>query len=184
MDDIVRQAMAKWPNVPDCHDWLGLDARGHWYMRDDQVQAAGSFPEVKGSLLRHDKLVAFIGRNYAADERGCWFFQNGPQRVFVELESTPWVWRLDAGDAADGAPRVTSHTGLTAAVRSCLVDEQGHAYLDTERGLGRVHSQDMGLLADALEAGFWTARDVRAADLPAARGYVLSPSALEKNGRR
>ena len=48
----------------------------------------------------------------------------------------------------------------------------------------RVHSQDMGLLADALEAGFWTARDVRAADLPAARGYVLSPSALEKNGRR
>ena len=86
MDDIVRQAMAKWPNVPDCHDWLGLDARGHWYMRDDRVQAAGPFPEVKGSLLRHDKLVAFIGRNYAADERGCWFFQNGPQRVFVELE--------------------------------------------------------------------------------------------------
>jgi hypothetical protein len=30
MDDIVKQAMAKWPNVPACHGWLGLDARGHW----------------------------------------------------------------------------------------------------------------------------------------------------------
>ena len=27
MDDIVRQAMAKWPNVPDCFGWLALDAR-------------------------------------------------------------------------------------------------------------------------------------------------------------
>ncbi|MFZ9138137.1 MAG: DUF2946 family protein, partial [Hylemonella sp.] len=24
MDDIVRQAMAKWPNVPACYGWLGL----------------------------------------------------------------------------------------------------------------------------------------------------------------
>ena len=41
MDDIVRQAIAKWPNVPDCYGWLGLDARGNWYMRDDRVQAPG-----------------------------------------------------------------------------------------------------------------------------------------------
>ena len=40
MDDIVKQALAKWPNVPDCYGWLGLDARGHWYLRDDAVQAA------------------------------------------------------------------------------------------------------------------------------------------------
>lgn len=38
MDDLVRQAMAKWPHVPDCHGWLGLDSRGQWYMRDDRVQ--------------------------------------------------------------------------------------------------------------------------------------------------
>jgi hypothetical protein len=43
MDDIVRQAIAKWPNVPDCYGWLGLDARGNWYMRDDRAQAAGPF---------------------------------------------------------------------------------------------------------------------------------------------
>ena len=43
MDDLVLQAMAKWPNVPDCYGWLGLDARGDWYMRDDQTQALGAF---------------------------------------------------------------------------------------------------------------------------------------------
>ena len=53
MDDIVRQAMAKWPNVPHCYGWLGLDARGGWYMRDDRVQASGPFPHSRGSLLRH-----------------------------------------------------------------------------------------------------------------------------------
>ncbi|MEG1326098.1 MAG: DUF2946 family protein, partial [Janthinobacterium sp.] len=34
MDDLVKQALAKWPNVPHCYGWLGLDARGHWRMRD------------------------------------------------------------------------------------------------------------------------------------------------------
>ncbi|RZI94255.1 MAG: DUF2946 family protein, partial [Rubrivivax sp.] len=106
MDDIVKAAMAKWPNVPNCFGWLGLDARGQWYMRDDRVQAAGTFQQARGSLLRHEKLVDFIHRNYAADERGQWYFQNGPQRVYVELEITPWIWRLQP----DGG--VLGHTGL------------------------------------------------------------------------
>ena len=32
MDDIVLQAMVKWPKVPACYGWLGLDARGRWYL--------------------------------------------------------------------------------------------------------------------------------------------------------
>ena len=43
MDELVKQAMAKWPNVPHCYGWLGLSARGNWYMRDDAAQAAGPF---------------------------------------------------------------------------------------------------------------------------------------------
>ena len=43
MDDIVKQALAKWPNVPHCYGWLGLDARGNWYMRDDRTQAPVSY---------------------------------------------------------------------------------------------------------------------------------------------
>jgi Protein of unknown function (DUF2946) len=68
MDDIVKQAMAKWPNVPHCYGWLGLDARGNWYMRDDRVQAEGTFTQAKGSMLKHEKLIDFINRNYLSDE--------------------------------------------------------------------------------------------------------------------
>ncbi|MFZ9440593.1 MAG: DUF2946 family protein, partial [Hylemonella sp.] len=115
MDEMVRQAMAKWPNVPACYGWLGLDARGQWYMRDERTQAAGDFasgqPGAKGSLLQHEKLIEFIARNYLVDAQGRWYFQNGPQQVFVELEISPWIWRLQP----DG--RVLSHTGAVAAVR-------------------------------------------------------------------
>ncbi len=171
MDDIVKAAMAKWPNVPHCFGWLGLDARGQWYMRDDRTQAQGPFPESRGSLLRHDKLIDFIHRNYAADERGQWYFQNGPQRVYVELEITPWVWRLQP----DG--NVLSHTGRPARVQATLLDEHGRLYLDTDLGPGLVHSADMVLAADAVEKGGWTPVDVRADELPGRFAYVRSPQA-------
>lgn len=186
MDEIVKQAMAKWPNVPDCYGWLGLDARGTWYMRDERVQATGTFTQARGSALRHDKLRDFIARNYASDALGRWFFQNGPQRVFVELESTPWVWRLQADEAAAATPalpRVTSHTGRLTHATQCLVDEQGCAYLTTPLGLGRVHSQDMGLLADALAVaaelpgGGWPLVQTTAAALPSQWHFVPSPLA-------
>ena len=91
MDDIVKQALAKWPNVPYCYGWLGLDARGNWRMRDERAQHLN----LPGDKLNHAALVAFIVRNYAADERGCWYFQNGPQRVYVQLEATPYIVRTD-----------------------------------------------------------------------------------------
>jgi hypothetical protein len=170
MDDIVRQAMAKWPNVPHCYGWLGLDERGNWYMRDDRVQAAGPFPDAKGSLLRHEKLIDFIHRNYDRDDHGQWYFQNGPQRVYVELQATPWIWRL----AHDGS--VSSHTGQPAQVQACLVDESGRLYLETDRGVGLVHTQDIVQAADAVEAGRWQPQPVQAADLPARFGFVRSPA--------
>ena len=172
MDDIVRQAMAKWPNVPHCYGWLALDARGNWYMRDDRIQAAGPFPQVKGSLLRHEKLVDFIQRNYDRDDQGQWFFQNGPQRVYVELELTPLVWRLGPGDS------LAAHTGKPAQARACLVDEQGRLYFDTDVGFGLVHTLDTGLAADAIERGVWQPEEVQAQALPQRFGFVTSPAAL------
>ena len=172
MDDIVRQALAKWPNVPHCYGWLGLDARGNWYMRDDRTQAAGPFPASKGSLLRHEKLVDFIHRNYDQDAQGQWFFQNGPQRVYVELEVAPWVWRVDPDYA------VASHTGRQARPTACLVDQQGRLYLDTDIGLGLVHTLDMTLAADAVEQAVWRPEEAVAQDLPGRFGYVPSPAAL------
>ena len=173
MDDIVKQAMAKWPNVPDCYGWLGLDARGNWYMRDDRVQVLGGFASgvtgAKGSRLLHEKLIAFIQRNYQADARGCWYFQNGPQRVYVELEVTPWVWRVQPDLS------VQAHTGVPTVCTMCLVDEYGWIYLETPLGLGLVHTQDVGLAANALESGLWLQQPVLRADLPIRYQYITSP---------
>ena len=180
MDDIVRQAMAKWPNVPHCHGWLGLDARGNWYLRDAEAQALGAFasgvPGARGSLLRLEKLIDFIQRNYEADAGGQWYFQNGPQRVYVELEATPWIWRVQP----DGA--VLSHTGRPAQVREVLTDEAGRLYLATGLGFGLVHTQDVGAAAEALEQGRWGPRavgEVRADELPARFAFVRSPQARQ-----
>jgi hypothetical protein len=171
MDDIVKQALAKWPNVPDCYGWLGLDARGRWYLRDDATQAAGPFPQSRGQLLEHDKLMAFIARNYESDAEGRWFFQNGPQRVYVELEATPWIWRVQ--------PDLTllSHTGQAAEGGDALVDAQGRLYLATALGVGLVHSMDVALAAEAVESGRWPLQEVLASDLPARYRYVPSPQA-------
>lgn len=171
MDDIVRQAIAKWPNVPHCWGWLGLDSRGNWFMRDDRTQAAGPFPQAKGSLLRHDKLIDFIQRNYEPDEQGRWFFQNGPQRVYVELENTPLVFRIGA------SCEVTAHTGRPATLKQVVVDELGRAYLDSDVGFGIVHTLDMEAVADAVESGKWRPDEVAAAELPARFRFVRSPAA-------
>ena len=174
MDDIVKQALKKWPNVPHCYGWLALDARGDWYMREERIQHAGPFPRVKGSRIDHDKLKAFIERNYEADASGRWFFQNGPQRVYVQLEAAPWVWRVMW---ADEGLRVNSHTGRGAQVRSCWLDEAGRLFLDTDIGFGIVHSQDMLDAALAVEQGRWTPEPLDAADAPARFGFVREPVA-------
>ncbi|BDT69646.1 hypothetical protein os1_38380 [Comamonadaceae bacterium OS-1] len=180
MDDIVKQAIAKWPNVPDCYGWLALDARGNWYLRDDPAQAAGPFAgagataQSKGSRLLHEKLIDFIQRNYESDRQGRWFFQNGPQRVYVELEATPYVWRVQPDFS------VQAHTGLAARVQRCVLDEQGRLYLDTDLGFGLVHTLDMGFAADAVEKGLWVPQPEEAAQLPARFGYVPSPQLLPK----
>ncbi|MCK9516625.1 MAG: DUF2946 family protein [Ottowia sp.] len=174
MDEIVRQAMAKWPDVPDCYGWLGLGARGDWYLRDAQVQACGPFasgkPGARGARLVHEALLSFIGRNYAADARGCWFFQNGPQRVYVELDVAPWIWRVDENGV------VTSHTQQPASLRQVLTDELGRVFLQTGLGFGLVHTQDVGRVADLIESGRWQQpKAVAAETLPSRFGYEPSP---------
>ena len=173
MDDLVKQAMAKWPSVPHCYGWLGLDARGNWFMRDARAQAAGPFCGgaglAKGRLLKHEKLIEFIARNYEADAQGRWYFQNGPQRVYVELEFTPWIWRVGQDFA------VRTHTGTVAVPRLCLLDELGRVYLDTDLGFGLIHTMDVAIAAEAVLQGLWVPLDVASEAMPARFGYVISP---------
>jgi hypothetical protein len=169
MDEIVKAALAKWPRVPHCYGWLALDARGDWYMRDERIQARGPFPQIKGSRIEHDKLVGFIHRNYEHDDTGAWYFQNGPQRVYVELEAAPHVWRVQPGGA------LHSHTGAPAVARSLWLDERGRLFADTDIGLGLVHTLDMGEAADRVEQGRWLPREMAFADMPGRFGYRLRP---------
>lgn len=176
MDEIVKQAMAKWPNVPDCYGWLGLDARGNWYMRDEPCQRQGSFgsgaPGAKGAELQHEKLRTFIERNYECDARGCWYFQNGPQRVYVELEQTPWIWRIQPSG------EIRSHTGRIATVEAALSDSAGRLYLLTNLGLGLVHPQDMWDASEILENGTWPQLQAEDSNLEARYRFVKSPQAI------
>ncbi len=130
VDQIVRRAMAKWPNVPAVFGWLALDRRGRWLL--------------DGRLLSHRPTVEFINRNYQADAEGRWYFQNGPQRVFVDLAYTPWVYSLDPSS------RLCTHTGQrVGTLRGALLDEQGNLVLVTELGPGLLDDRDLSTLADA-----------------------------------
>ena len=142
MDDIVKQAMAKWPNVPYCYGWLALDARGAWRMRDEAAQRAGT----PGDRLTNAALVGFIARNYVADERGCWYFQNGPQRVYVNLETTPFIARTDP------AQGLVLHTGqpLGAPDEAYLTDAGG-IVLRAGQVVAQVDDRDAAQLLQAFE---------------------------------
>jgi hypothetical protein len=60
-------------------------------------------------------------------------------------------------------------------VHATWLDEHGRLFIDTERGLGIVHTQDMHLAARAVELGVWQPRELPFADLPARFGFVLRP---------
>ena len=132
MDAYVIRAMTRWPDVPAVYGWLALDRRGDW--------------RIKGERLGHRKTVAFINRNYAADEHGRWYFQNGPQRVYVQLEYTPWVYRL----AADG--ELYAHTGQKVdGVNGAFLDNDGNLLLHAAHGIGIVDDRDLAALSDKLD---------------------------------
>lgn len=135
MDEIVARGMAKWPNVPAVYGWLALDQRGNWL--------------IKGERITNPLVTGFIGRNYARDERGCWFFQNGPQRVYVTLAYTPYVYRVVS---PDGAPlAIETHTGMpVAGVTGAWLDEDGTLLLESGHGVGTVHDRDLDRLLPAL----------------------------------
>ena len=136
MDEIVLRGMAKWPNVPAVYGWLSLDRRGQWL--------------IKGERISNPTVTAFIGRNYERDERGCWFFQNGPQRVFVQIDYAPLVLRV-AGAVEGAALEFEAHTGKrVATVEGAWLDEDGSLLLSTDLGPGLVHDHDL----PQLEAAF------------------------------
>lgn len=131
MDAQVLAAIARWPNVPAVFGWLTLTARGDWRLR--------------GAPIGNGAIREFISRNYASDERGRWFFQNGPQRVYVSLECAPWVFRIEA----DGSLRTQTGARPTRLDAAALVDGATFV-LQTDLGAGNVDDRDAALFLAAL----------------------------------
>jgi hypothetical protein len=129
MDEIVLRAMARWPNVPAVYGWLSLDRRGLWRIRDERVN--------------NPVIASFIGRNYTSDAQGRWYFQNGPQKVFVALEYTPFVYRLWSVTGQERLAIETHAGAQVAQVSGCWLDDEGSVLLDTEFGIGVVESSSL-----------------------------------------
>ena len=73
---------------------------------------------------------------------------------------------------------IEDHCHQTSQCELCCVDEVGHLYLKGGRGLGLVHSQDVGVAADLIEQGLWRVTQVSRQQLPEQFRFVRSPLAL------
>jgi len=122
MDNNVLRSLIKWPNVPHCFGWLALDRRGQWRMRDEYAQEN----KLPGNPIKHATLNDFISRNYACDTSGSYFFQNGPQRVFITLDVTPWVARIIPGETG---MQLLTQCDTQIDPQNVLSDELGNIYI-------------------------------------------------------
>lgn len=148
MDDQVLASMARWPNVPAAYGWLSLSVRGQWRLHP-HGRGWGAQDEEPGDPITSPQIVAFIGRNYLADAAGRWFFQNGPQRVYVRLDGAPWILSLDTD--AQGGPMLRTHTGNDyGPVTHWWLDTEGRLYTQAGQGAGLVTDRDLAPTLDAL----------------------------------
>lgn len=154
MEDWVARALARWPNVPHLYNWLSLDRHGRW--------------RVRGELISRPQISDTIARNYAADERGCWYFQNGPQRGYVSLETCPLVLLQQA----DGSLRDHCGRPVTQA-QAAYLDADGGLCLHTEHGPAALDDRDLE----------WLLSHLRCNGQPASEAQILaalqSPSGLQ-----
>lgn len=142
MDEQVLGAMQKWPNVPAVYGWLSLSAQGDWLLHPHGDARQGQ----SGEKIANEQIRQFMNRNYAANEAGEWFFQNGPQRVYVDLAGAPYIVRL-----ANDMQTLLTHNELPVTrISQWLLDEHGRLYMQTEHGAAMLAGRDMGLLSPHL----------------------------------
>lgn len=142
MDALVEQTLVKWPNVPHCYGWLALDARGAWRMQSpqklDQVQTKMQSKKRSDEKNHHPVLLEFINRNYTYDEQGRWYFQNGPQRVYTDLERAPYIAHTEPPG------HFVLHTGeKMTQIKTTWLSEQGRLYLHDGTKLALLDDRDM-----------------------------------------
>ena len=101
-------AIAKWPNVPACYEWLSLDRRGDWRLRGERVT--------------HRGLIDFINRQYAVDETGRGVVHNGPQRsmsISPARRGSSAATGTPSSPTPAGRPAISSPFISTTAAACC-----------------------------------------------------------------
>jgi hypothetical protein len=89
-----------------------------------------------------------MDRNYADQSDGAWFFQNGPQRVFVRLDAAPLIVHVDPH-----LQTLTTHHGKTIQhVSHWYCDETGQLYAKTDCGPARIDDRDLQGVAEVLRS--------------------------------
>lgn len=167
MDANVLAAMARWPDVPDVYGWLSLTENGQWRLHprgdawpsdaqgwdaavtaDDGSLASGA--DTAGESITSPQILQFINRNYANDELGQWFFQNGPQKVYVRLDAAPYILQTTS-DNADDTLCLRTHDGLDIkSITGWILDETGKLYAQTEHGPGLVAGRDLASVLNGI----------------------------------
>lgn len=140
MQNELPLQFSNWPGHPEVHGWLRLSRRGDWF--------------VKGQKVTHPRSLSFINAHYQSDPQGRWFFQNGRQRVFVQLAYTPYILRLNGTDS------FKTHTGLTInELKQVCLDDEGNLLFQTEFGIALLNDYDLPLVQDYLATASGTTPD-------------------------
>ncbi len=136
--------MTRWPKVPEVYGWLSLNQAGEWRLHPLGDAHTGS----RGEPIGNQQIRDFIGRNYLSDGAGRWFFQNGPQRVFVRLDAAPFILQLYSNDL-----QFFTHNGLSieaADIKGWWLDDAGRLYAQTAVGPGLVAGRDVQAVLEQL----------------------------------
>lgn len=144
MDQSVLDAVKRWPDVPAVYGWLSLTARGEWKLHPLGDAQAGGL----GQGISNTQILGFMDRNYAGQPDGAWFFQNGPQRVYVRLDAAPLIVHIDPTQHA-----LATHHGTTVQhVLHWYCDETGQLFAKTGGGPARIDDRDLQVLAEVLRS--------------------------------
>ncbi len=179
MDANVIAAMARWPEVADVYGWLSLTENGQWrlhprgdgWRQNSDAQDAAPRNDTVGESITNPQILQFIDRNYACDERGQWFFQNGPQKVYVRLDAAPYILR-STGAATLQALGLRTHNGLEAqAIQAWWLDDAGKLYAQTEHGPGLIAGRDLPGVLDKLRTAQGTSL-LKALELDPGQGPI------------
>lgn len=149
MDKSVFAAMVRWPDVPAVYGWLSLNQRGQWriHPQGDAISNTDS----TGSAITSPQILQFIHRNYSHDAHGQWYFQNGPQCVYIRLDAAPFIFHTIGAKQADGTLRLQSHNQQNVAcVLGWWLDDDGWLYVQTDLGPGLVSGRDLETVLQSL----------------------------------